>query len=641
MRNVQELQHKEKSKVRNIKIISGLMLYVSMCALVHAQGPTAVYVSPNGTGSGYPGWEDAMSNIQDAVTLVAPGGTVWLSNGTWKLAARIEVGDHKTVRGYYGTNTPGMESIVSGDDKTGCFTLNSGVLDGLVITGGRADYAAGVWVKGGTVMCCRVEGNISTNSVSAANGGGAMLLAGACLVSNCTIIRNELQLTGAASQLGGSAVHFANTNAVVTDCVIRENVNRLNYLWANSTVFFYRGGTLKRSTIAWNTNYNATVCVVETYASTDNALISACNISSNDFPDVAAGNTASAVKLYGAGVLATNCTIDGNVNSRGVVMYNGARLLSSRIRNHQDVGHIGGGVRMSGENTLVADCIIENNSIAANAYAAAHGAGVAMGETSDAISCGTIINSIIRGNVNKQRDAGGGIGIRGTNAVVSNCIVVNNVKEVDANGGGGIVIRANATATITHSVISNNTSARQGGGILCNSGSKVNIRNCLIADNKSDSNGGGVCIYSNALIESCTIADNSVTGSGRGGGLFAYINDPQVINTIVYGNNAPVAGTSNWCYLVGGGTWSNNCTMPLAGSASDGNIAQDPQFTDPAAGQYQLQMASPCINTGVNQPTWMTDAMDLDARKRIDRFSGIVDMGCYEYIFRGSLLMLK
>jgi hypothetical protein len=37
----------------------------------------------------------------------------------------------------------------------------------------------------------------------------------------------------------------------------------------------------------------------------------------------------------------------------------------------------------------------------------------------------------------------------------------------------------------------------------------------------------------------------------------------------------------------------------------------------------------------------MLDVPDLAGRRRIDRFSGLVDMGCYEYVGAGTLLTIK
>ena len=59
-----------------------------------------------------------------------------------------------------------------------------------------------------------------------------------------------------------------------------------------------------------------------------------------------------------------------------------------------------------------------------------------------------------------------------------------------------------------------------------------------------------------------------------------------------------------------------------------------------ATNNVRLQAGSPCINAGIKRE-WMTGALDLDGRTRIDRFSDKVDMGAYEYIPQGMLFMSK
>ncbi|MGI6088290.1 MAG: choice-of-anchor Q domain-containing protein, partial [Kiritimatiellia bacterium] len=62
--------------------------------------------------------------------------------------------------------------------------------------------------------------------------------------------------------------------------------------------------------------------------------------------------------------------------------------------------------------------------------------------------------------------------------------------------------------------------------------------------------------------------------------------------------------------------------------------------TNHVAGDYRLAQGSPCINTGTNLP-WMAEAVDLDGRPRIDRFSGLPDMGCYEHVPQGIIFNLR
>ena len=75
-------------------------------------------------------------------------------------------------------------------------------------------------------------------------------------------------------------------------------------------------------------------------------------------------------------------------------------------------------------------------------------------------------------------------------------------------------------------------------------------------------------------------------------------------------------------------------------TAGSGNTTNNPQFVNFAGGSFRLKSTSPCINTGTNQ-AWMNGATDLDGQRRIDPVSGIVDMGCYEYVTRGTMFIIR
>ncbi|MCG2660174.1 MAG: hypothetical protein L6437_08025, partial [Kiritimatiellae bacterium] len=69
------------------------------------------------------------------------------------------------------------------------------------------------------------------------------------------------------------------------------------------------------------------------------------------------------------------------------------------------------------------------------------------------------------------------------------------------------------------------------------------------------------------------------------------------------------------------------------------NINTNPAWVDPANYNFRLTAGSKCVNAGINQ-SWMTGAVDLDRRHRIDVFSGRVDMGCYEYLPSGTIFRI-
>ena len=72
--------------------------------------------------------------------------------------------------------------------------------------------------------------------------------------------------------------------------------------------------------------------------------------------------------------------------------------------------------------------------------------------------------------------------------------------------------------------------------------------------------------------------------------------------------------------------------MPDPGGS--GNITNDPAFVNPAGGDFHLQSASPCINSGDN--LYVSQATDYDGNPRIAGLAA--DMGAYEFQLRSSVL---
>ena len=84
-------------------------------------------------------------------------------------------------------------------------------------------------------------------------------------------------------------------------------------------------------------------------------------------------------------------------------------------------------------------------------------------------------------------------------------------------------------------------------------------------------------------------------------------------------------------------SWS--CAGAFSNFTGSGNITNYPAFANPVAGDYHLPAGSPCVNAGLNA-VWMDTARDLDGHRRIDRFSGHVDMGAYEFSPAGSMFIV-
>ena len=148
------------------------------------------------------------------------------------------------------------------------------------------------------------------------------------------------------------------------------------------------------------------------------------------------------------------------------------------------------------------------------------------------------------------------------------------------------------------------------------------VTRLIIGNSATPSSGGGS--YGGALYN-CTIVSNSTGIDGAG------TYSSTLSNCISWYNNdyQPTA------YYSCGVGYTN-------GGSISGNITNNPLFADYAAGNYRLTGLSPCVDAGINQD-WMTNGVDLDGLSRLDRYSAIVDMGCYEYVppLRGTILTIR
>lgn len=181
--------------------------------------------------------------------------------------------------------------------------------------------------------------------------------------------------------------------------------------------------------------------------------------------------------------------------------------------------------------------------------------------------------------------------------------------------GGGILCRGGAP-TITHCIVSGNAAAPDnGGGIAC-IGAAPKITGCLIVNNTAAGSGGGIAytLASSALISNCTLAGNT---ADSGGGIAGdNSSELDIMNTIVW-DNLPdgIDGTADVSF-----------SLVQAVVDGDDNLDADPLFADAAAGDYRLADLSPCIDAGHNAED--LSEFDLAGHDRI--ISTTVDMGCYE-----------
>jgi hypothetical protein len=234
---------------------------------------------------------------------------------------------------------------------------------------------------------------------------------------------------------------------------------------------------------------------------------------------------------------------------------------------------------------------------------------------------GSLFNCTIVGNTVAYFFGSGG-GLSGSFA--SNC-------DIEQNKGGGWGGGAEASQLYHCTLANNSVQSENGGGAdgstlegcivtanhAYNTGGGANsctLDNCVISFNGGGDGAGGV---EDCMLTNCSVAENSSYG-GTGGGDASAFN-----NCILYDNGSAYGGANfndNNCVL------NYSCTTPLPTNGV-GNLTNAPQFVNEAGGDFHLQSGSPCINAGNN--SCVVSTVDLDGNQRI--VEGTVDMGAYEF----------
>ena len=264
----------------------------------------------------------------------------------------------------------------------------------------------------------------------------------------------------------------------------------------------------------------------------------------------------------------------------------------------------------------------------------------------------TIRNNTITAN---RASSGAGIAAAGSGALIERNVITANVSS--GGGGGGIYLRHGSTVVVRENTITNNTGSAWGGGIDLFAADAPTIERNLIAGNSATSSGGGIDIVNeaNATIVGNVIVRNST--SRQGGGIYLSPPDSRrgvlMVNNTIADNQSPSGSGLMLDGFMGDATILNNAIVASAGQAAVqcgnfggvqnptlrhnnvysatgpeyagfcadhtgvfGNISADPQFVDPSADNFHLQLGSPNVDAGDDQASGMP-AVDIDGHLRI------------------------
>jgi hypothetical protein len=231
---------------------------------------------------------------------------------------------------------------------------------------------------------------------------------------------------------------------------------------------------------------------------------------------------------------------------------------------------------------------------------------------------GTVADCVVTGCVGTSGGTTAGGPVYILYGTLTNCYLAHNSGyeyggAVRVYQGGGLVTHC----TIVSNRISSTGAIGSGGGIHADYG---RVRNCLIYKNYSPVSSAGIYVGPGALMENCTVVSN--TSPGNAGPAVGTAAGASVLNSIIWGNRYTNATPSSF-----GGPPTIAFTRTEFAWAGEGNTTADPIFVNPAAGDFTLRGASPCVNTGSNI-AWMAEAVDLAGNRRI--IGSMVDMGAFE-----------
>jgi hypothetical protein len=286
--------------------------------------------------------------------------------------------------------------------------------------------------------------------------------------------------------------------------------------------------------------------------------------------------------------------IDGG-HANSVVIFDNAEdstaaLIGFMIMN--GYAEVGGGIRCTGADPLVAYNIISNNSV----YADGDG-------------------------------FGGGVYCIYSNMKLLGNLIINNVATGPLGGNGGGIYCGYLTPIIKGNQIINNLGDWTGGGVYfdyCNAIFSQNI----LANNTATAYGGGIlCESSNPIMRNVTSVYNH-SSWGVGGGMFSEASYPVIVNSIFWGDSSYYVPDE--IYYETGHPMVSYTNIYGGWYEGEGNTWVEPYFRNPDQRDFHLMAVecddpydSPCIDMG--NPAILDSILDCDWGLG----DSISDMGAY------------
>lgn len=392
----------------------------------------------------------------------------------------------------------------------------------------------------------------------------------------CTSDPNDCSLRGAIrfanATAAGSEIHIsipAGTYYCMRPNVggIPEDLNETGDLDIIGRTIYFEGAGRDQTIIDGQTldrvlhNYNGGIVTIE-HLSITQGVVPAGNYGGGGIINYA-NMTLNDVLIENNSAEGSGQYID---NGGGISNHGTLTILNSSIIDNEACN--GGGVNGDNSRLTISNSTIADNHVRSDAYCGT-GGGVATYGGSQMLNLSSLI---VEGNTAKY---GGGVFYNGSNPddVIRDSIIRQNTASI---GGAGVYNYG--TITLNRITLTGNQATSSGGGLL--NMKTMTLNNTTIQGN-SASFGGGVDNSMNATLslDHCTVADN--TASVNGTALFTDTN------AIEYSHNTVLAGgsTNDACVIIGSSIFNDQgYNLSSDDSCSLSVVLYDLINTDPLLG---------------------------------------------------------
>jgi predicted outer membrane repeat protein len=607
------------------------------------------------------------------------GGGVYLSDGLLQMSSNTLIGARTAGLGNHA-------SVFGG----GIFARYASLrLTDATIQHNRADDdGGGIYLTADPVLACQ-RSSISY-CISGGNGGGVYARAAGSAQPRAFFDRATVSYNEAAGDGGGlywyCASALALSNATVSCNMAGADGGGIRKYGYSSTVELYRTGITHNYTgndgggVRISSGLLRATASDISYNLADNDTSLAGNgggIAASDGAHVMVRATTnvtlrSNTAVHGGAIHADNATVvldagtntielrgnTANVHGGALHLVNRATLVAGdRVRIHLSRARAGGAIFASGTSSVAlasatttgivlyantaittggACCIIgpgttlSLTNVAIGVYGGGNGAtgafacggGIALlnGARANACSAHFVDNrSAHRGGALYAEDAA--VTLNGDGSPVPGplptSIFTGNVATNTQGAGGACYLEHSALTAVNVALISNQ--AEYGGAVYLGNYATALVVNAIMARNRATMAGGAMRPYQSYVrLLHCTVADNDASGVECGPAVTAALT-----NCIVWGHSGTEVSTSaavDFTDIEGG----------FATGAR--NLDANPQFAQPAAFDYQLDGASPCIGTG------LFVGVNIDCLGT-PRSASAPDLGAYEFVPEPTVLL--